>query len=57
MFKEISPGVPLPTTYTKFVLELKIGKNENMANNAIIPHKTLSPLMNLTLIINFLPLL
>ena len=43
MFKEITPGVPLPTTYTKLVLELKIGKKENTANSANIPHKTLSP--------------
>ena len=61
--KKYPQGVPLPTTYTKFVLELKIGKKENMANNAIMPHKTLSPFNEsninykfLTASLNWLPL-
>ena len=34
--------------------ELKIGKNENIANNANIPHKTLSPFNNSNINYKFL---
>ena len=52
--KKYPQGVPLPTTYTKLVLELKIGKKENIANNANMPHKTLSPFIDSNINYKFL---
>ena len=53
-FNKYPQGVPVPTTYAKFVLALKTGKKEKIASKARIPHKTLSPVSAFNITYKFL---